>query len=146
MPTIVTLRVSAGADHTQVGTRPTRCLALRDCQTYWALVASGVAKGPPINVRRRHIPMRACMFAHSSHSRTPSPRSPQSPSPSLCPSPGPPLAFSLSTDILSNSIRPDLPPKVNNYFEASYVALGRTSRSLVVPSVPATEPINKDEF
>jgi hypothetical protein len=37
-------------------------------------------------------------------------------------------------------------PNIGNSFEALYVTLTWTLRSLIVPRVPVAEPINKDEF
>ncbi|KAF8481631.1 hypothetical protein DFH94DRAFT_402786 [Russula ochroleuca] len=90
-----------------------------------------------------------------SHSRTPildtsmashdaSPRPPRSPSPGPRPPPGPPPPLPPPADF-SRSVRPDLPSKMDKYFEASYDPRLDVA-PLVAPSIPATGLLNNAEF
>ncbi|KAI0281278.1 hypothetical protein BGY98DRAFT_959736 [Russula aff. rugulosa BPL654] len=94
---------------------------------------------------------RACFRSHtpvldtSQTSRDLSPKQPRSPSPGPRPPPGPPPPLPPPADFAPDSIRPDLPSKMDKYFETSYDPRLDVA-PLVAPSIPATGLINNAEF
>ncbi|KAH8997183.1 hypothetical protein EDB86DRAFT_933769 [Lactarius hatsudake] len=69
----------------------------------------------------------------------------RSPSPVPRPPPGPPPPLPPPADFSPDSVRPDLPSKMDKYFEASYDPRLDVA-PLAVPNVPATGLVNNAEF
>ncbi|KAH9046969.1 hypothetical protein EDB83DRAFT_2543280 [Lactarius deliciosus] len=77
--------------------------------------------------------------------RDATPKRLRSPSPVPRPPPGPPPPLPPPADFSSDSVRPDLPSKMDKYFEASYDPRLDVA-PLAVPNVPATGLVNNAEF
>ncbi|KAI0253280.1 hypothetical protein BJV78DRAFT_1195592 [Lactifluus subvellereus] len=77
--------------------------------------------------------------------RDTTPKPPRSPSPGPRPPPGPPPPLPPPDDFSPNSIRPDLPSKMDKYFDVSYDPRLDVA-PLVAPTVPDTGLINNAEF
>ena len=69
----------------------------------------------------------------------------RSPSPGPRPPPGPPPPLPPPADFAPDSVRPDLPSKMDKYFEASYDPRLDVA-PLATPNVPATGLVNNAEF
>ena len=78
------------------------------------------------------------------HDTDPTSRSP-SPAPVPRPPPGPPPPLPPPADFTRDSVRPDLPSKMDKYFEASYDPRFDVA-PLAVPNVPATGLVSNAEF
>ncbi|KAH9056865.1 hypothetical protein EDB87DRAFT_1833426 [Lactarius vividus] len=77
--------------------------------------------------------------------RDATPKRSRPPSPGPRPPPGPPPPLPPPADFSPDSVRPDLPSKMDKYFEASYDPRLDVA-PLAMPNVPATGLVNNAEF
>ena len=88
---------------------------------------------------------RTSVLDTSMASRDVSPKPPRSPSPGPRPPPGPPPPLPPPADFSPGIVRPDLPSKMDKYFEASYDPRLDVA-PLAAPSIPSTGLLNNAEF
>ncbi|KAH9962327.1 hypothetical protein BJV74DRAFT_880035 [Russula compacta] len=108
-------------------------------------LGKGKASSPEVTSRRALSQSCTPVLDPSPVSRHTSPKLPRSPSPRPRPPPGPPPPLPPPDDFSSDSVRPDLPSKMDKYFEASYDPRLDVA-PLAAPSVPATGLVDNAEF